>query len=327
MGILSDILGSIAVGVVRVAIAGGGALARIGARVAAEAKPRIIAAIKAAREEWDRRQMQREGDGGPTVHADASQELREVNERLAKLGQKAIHHGLNPREVEHRRELVNRRHELLAEIQSADELRIATSIADAESEYSALTITDKTTHLLQSTVGQTLYGKKCPKCGWQMQVQWDRSKSTIDANQLGWGCTGWYWAGNGTPHRCSHWETFSKEDFDVFARAQRPEFSELNAKQFSDLVIGHSSIVVDRMEEVRNDRELKGAVEAYRCPVHGEELILRQKKEHSGRLLDMYFLGCPRWLPQGCGCQYIVKLKSPAQLHAYLEAATGDGVI
>jgi len=327
MGILSDILGGIAVGVVKVAIAGGGALARIGARVAAEAKPRIVAAINAFRDEWNRRQKLKETSHSTKLHPDVGEELREVNERLARLGQRAIHHGLNPREIEQRKELVNRRHELLSEIQSADELRIATGIADAQSEYSALTITDRTTHLLQSTVGQTLYGKKCPKCGWQMQVQWDRSKSTIDVSQLGWGCTGWYWAGNGTPHRCSHWESFAKEDFDVFARAERPEFSELNSKQFSDLVLGHSGIVVDRMETVRSDNKLKGAVEAYRCPVHGEELVLRQKKEHHGKLLDMYFLGCPRWLPQGNGCQYIVKLKSPAQLHAYLEAATGDGVI
>jgi hypothetical protein len=326
MGILSDILGSLAVGVVKVAIAGGGALARIGARIATEAKPRIIAAIIAFRDEWERRQANRERQK-VVVHPAVGEELREVNEKLARLGQKAASQGLNQREQGFKEELVLRRNQLMVEIQNADEFRIAKGIAEAESEYAALTITDSTTHLLQSTVGQTLYGKKCPKCGWQMQVQWDRSKSSVDANQLGWGCTGWYWQGNGNPHRCNHWESLVKDDLDVFARAQRPEFSELNPKQFSDLVLGHTEIVINRMEDVRQDKMVRGSVEAYRCPVHGEELVLRQKKEHNGRLLDMYFLGCPRWKVQGNGCQYIVKLKSPAQLHAYLEASTGEGVI
>lgn len=108
MGILSDILGSLAVGVVKVAIAGGGALARIGARIAAEAKPRIIAAINAFRDEWDRRQANREQQM-VVVHPDVGEELREVNEKLARLGQKAASQGLNQREQGFKEELVLRK--------------------------------------------------------------------------------------------------------------------------------------------------------------------------------------------------------------------------
>ncbi len=38
-------------------------------------------------------------------------------------------------------------------------------------------------------------------------------------------------------------------------------------------------------------------------------MILREKREHNGLVLDMFHLGCPH-----PGCKQVVKLKSPAQL-------------
>ncbi|NMG14226.1 hypothetical protein [Aromatoleum bremense] len=326
MGIITDILETLAVGAVKVAIAGGGALARIGARVIAEARPRIAAAVRAVRDDWQRRQADRWETS--TSSADVRDELREINDRLARLAMRARGSGLTPDERSQKEKWIYRRGDLLAALQGSDEQRIAESIADDHrSEYDALTISDRTTHLLQSTVGQTLYGKKCPKCGWPMQLQWNRRLEAIGAHDMGWGCTGWYWTRNGVGHRCEHWESLAPQDYDVFARARRPEFSDLTPAQFSGLVLGHSDQVITRMDDVRNDKALRGNVEAYRCPVHGEPMVLRKKNQHLGRLMDMYFLGCPRWKMDGHGCEYMVKLKSPAQLHAYLEASTGEGVI
>lgn len=327
MGILSSILESLAVGIAKVAIAGGGALARIAVRVAAEVKPRIVAAVQAARDEWNRRQRERSGAINSVNIADAKLEILDVNNRLARLAGIYRTRGLSSREHDQRIELIHRRGELIGLLQGSDEMRIAESITDHEEEYAAITIDDSTSHLLQSTVGQTIYGKKCPKCGWQMQLQWNRMKTAVGTADFGWGCTGWYWPGkSGTPHLCNHWEELDPNDFDIFARAKRPEYAELTAPEFSKIVLNHSDHVIERFEAVRNNNRAS-PTEVYRCPVHGEPLVLQKKKENGGRLLDMYFLGCPRWQPQEQGCQYIVKLKSPAQLNAYLEASTGEVII
>jgi hypothetical protein len=60
--------------------------------------------------------------------------------------------------------------------------------------------------------------------------------------------------------------------------------------------------------------------------VHNEPLVLKEKKVSTG-LLDNYFLSCPRWLPKSLGCNYIVKLKSPAQLASVLEKQTGREIL
>ena len=328
MGILSNILESLAIGIAKVAIAGGGALARIAARVAAEAKPRIIAAITAARDEWNRRRELQQRDTDFISKTDITEEIREINDRLARLAKSLQSRELTSKENGLRRELDQRRTSLKAVLQSEDELRIAESIADNQDEYTAVSISNDNSHLLQSTVGQTIYGKLCPDCGWQMQLQWNRDKSSVTTNDFGWGCTGWYWRGPGNrPHRCEHWEALAPEDFDIFGRANRAEYTELKPLTFAKMVLDHSPQVIKRIEAVRNDRDTRSSIEAYRCPVHGESLVLRQKQQHEGRLLNMYFLGCSRWNPEGHGCQFIVKLKSPAQLNAYLEAATGEGII
>jgi predicted aconitase len=50
-------------------------------------------------------------------------------------------------------------------------------------------------------------------------------------------------------------------------------------------------------------------------------MILREKKEHNGSVLDMFYLGCPH-----LGCKQVVKLKSPAQLAAFLRRKEGKGI-
>ena len=51
-------------------------------------------------------------------------------------------------------------------------------------------------------------------------------------------------------------------------------------------------------------------------------MILREKREHNGLVLDMFHLGCPH-----PGCQQVVKLKSPAQLAAFLRRKEGQGIL
>ena len=86
-------------------------------------------------------------------------------------------------------------------------------------------------------------------------------------------------------------------------------------------------IIVERIEDLRSDKNNKSeGAELYRCPTHGEKLILRKKNQATG-LLDQYFLGCPKWKPNDLGCGYIVKLKSPMQLTTLLKQETGSGIL
>ena len=55
--------------------------------------------------------------------------------------------------------------------------------------------------------------------------------------------------------------------------------------------------------------------------------MLREKRDGAAGLLDQFLLGCPRWLPQKQGCNFLVKLKSPAQLSAYLESSKEGGLL
>jgi hypothetical protein len=327
MGILTDILGGLARAAVNVTIAGGGALARVTRQLADAAKPKIIAAVQAMRDSW-RELREKRALASSNSPSDVTEELRDINEQLARLGAKQRRHGsLTTEEMSRADDLKQRRVTLLDDLRAVDELRIAEKITDSADDYAGVTISDDSTHLLQSTVGQTLYGKPCPVCRRPMRLQWMRGKETIGVADLGWACTGWYWRANGSPHKCQHWEPLKSEDHDLFAAANRPAFAELKPQQFADLVLGHSDFVIKRLDDVRLDRSTANSVEAYRCPIHGEPLVLRQKKDHNGSLLDMYFLGCARWKYDGNGCHYLEKLKSPAQLHGYLEAATGTGII
>jgi predicted RNA-binding Zn-ribbon protein involved in translation (DUF1610 family) len=313
MGMLADIIEDVAAGIARVAISGAGMLARIGLRIVADIVPRIQNAYQAAKEEFHRQKEAR-----------TQEALEEINNELAWLQKRKHERGsLTSDELGRARKLVREREILMGTLQKKDEARIVAEMNENQDEYAAVTINDDDLHIIQGSVGQTFYGKKCPRCGMPMRLQWHLGNQVSIAG-IAWACTGWYWPGNGMAHRCSHWEEVSMEDRDIFARAKRPEFEDLTSTQFEQLVTNHTSLVVRRFGDVLHERS---RVEAYRCPVHGEELVLREKRAHHGRLMDRYFLGCPRWLPDGTGCPYIVKLKSAAQLHFYLEAATGEGVI
>ena len=43
--------------------------------------------------------------------------------------------------------------------------------------------------------------------------------------------------------------------------------------------------------------------------------------------LDEYFLGCPRWLHDNSGCNFLIKLKSAAQISSVLNSEVQKGVL
>lgn len=310
MGILSQVFAAAA----DVAITGAGALFRAAKKIVDAAVPRIQAAIAAAKNTWNQARNQRSD-------TDISGELRDINEHLSRLKQQYERTGKVDADLVER--LKARRRELRGELRESDEFTAASDIAENEKEYDSFVIDDDSTHIIEAAMGQTVYNKPCPKCKWPMRLQWKRGLTVTSTTDLGWACTHWYWKNNGA-HACNHWEKLHPDDFQIFAKANRPEFTELTATQFSGMVLAHQPEVIDRMEIVLKDDQVN-SVTAYRCPGHGEPLVLRKKIKHDGTLLGMYYLRCPRW-DGDVGCQYMVKLKSPAQLHAFLSASTGQGV-
>jgi hypothetical protein len=81
------------------------------------------------------------------------------------------------------------------------------------------------------------------------------------------------------------------------------------------------------MDDLRTDLAFrKRSVDLVTCPIHGEHLVLKKKKDAKD-LLDMFFLACPHWKEHDQGCSYVEKLKSPPQLSALLKSETGTGVV
>ena len=127
---------------------------------------------------------------------------------------------------------------------------------------------------------------------------------------------------------CNHKEKMTESDFHIFSRTDSLE-AQVTTNDLTELVLteGPTKIITERLDDVISDQksQRRGA-EDYRCPVHGELLVLRKKKQ-AGGLLDQYFLGCTHWKPGNQGCGYIVKLKSVAQLSNLLKKESGTGIL
>jgi ssDNA-binding Zn-finger/Zn-ribbon topoisomerase 1 len=182
-------------------------------------------------------------------------------------------------------------------------------------------ITPEKVHILQYHIGQTVLGKKCPRCGNDMILQFPQGQTKIGMEQIFWGCTGYY------STSCNHCEPYHHKDQNLLSPEEIPELSISN----SELAEFFSSDL-PAMKDLRNgvkkrmQEHIKQGTENYVCPVHCEKLILRQKKEFIGAL-DQFFLGCPMWrYGDKTSCQYMVKIKSPAQLAAILKDYEGRGI-
>ena len=219
--------------------------------------------------------------------------------------------------------LTRRRDELMAEISGADEIIVASEISNESEAFGQFVVDDDRAHIYQGMVGPSSFGKKCPRCNREMQLQWARNITTVSTDDFFWGCTGWYFGA------CNASVRVTPEEMNIFTRVDAPEY-EISNQEFTNMVLHPrpSKIITERMNEVIVDqRAQRCGSEGYRCPIHGEDLVLREKKQPSGGLLDQYFLGCPRWKPGNQGCNHLVKLKSAAQLSTFLHKETGTGIL
>ena len=219
------------------------------------------------------------------------------------------------------------RDELLNKVNEAKEVKAVEKILESEAQIEKVEVNLDTAHVLQYNAFADTLGKKCPKCGRQMKLQWQRDVAVAGPNDFYWGCTGWYVKKDQNP-ACMHTERLQRNDYGLMTDTSAPEFT-LTAAEFGDILsdVGTQEIITARVQDLQSDlSRRKQGVELVTCPVHGEHMVLRKKGNPSG-LLDMYFLACPRWLPNSQGCSFIEKLKSGSQLAALLKSETGKGIL
>lgn len=259
----------------------------------------------------------------------ADDELSEINDELQLLQNRYRERGSLSESQKRRAEyLRDRRNELKQQISEVGELKTTQDLAENSVQFEHITVDDDHAHIIQGNVGVSTYGKICPNCQRDMVIQWRRDVTTASVNDFFWGCSGWYVKTfKGSP-ACKTSVPLSSGDLDIFAKNDSLE-SKINNRELSELVLlpEPQKIIIERMEDLRTDKSHKQeGAELYRCPTHGEKLILRKKKQATS-LLDQYFLGCPKWKPNDLGCGYIVKLKSPMQLTTLLKQETGSGIL
>lgn len=258
----------------------------------------------------------------------AQDKLIEVNNELLALLDKNARTNLSTAERRRADHLQQERSELRKSISGVEELVAAQEIVEEPDAFEKFTVRNDRAHLIQGQVGVSAFGKKCPRCGRDMILQWPRGLNSIKTEHFFWGCSGWYQLGAAGQRACQKTLQLSSRDLQIFARTDAPE-AKMSNSALSELVLmpEASQVISERLDDSMADlRRAHKGIDAYRCPTHGEPLVLRKKKQ-AGPLLDQYFLGCPRWRPNNQGCGYIVKLKSPMQLSTLLKKQTGAGLL
>jgi len=262
------------------------------------------------------------------VTKDISDELTNVNDELLSIVDKYHRTGsVTDKEKERAHFFQEERKRLKDKLDNIDEILVAKDINDESESFEKIYLDDSKAHILQGQVGVSSFGKQCPNCGRTMLVQWPRAAGIAKVADFFWGCPGWYVVKNGQ-RACSTTILLSDADLNIFTKTDSLE-AQVSNEELTSMVLlpDPSNIITERMSDVISDQSSRRiGIESYRCPTHGEKLILRQKKQASG-LLDQYFLSCPRWQPHNKGCGYMVKLKSAMQLSTLLKKQTGRGIL
>ena len=264
----------------------------------------------------------------PDILIRLEEELIEVNDRIMKLRDLYYKNGgLSDGQKDEWNSLRKRRKDILDRIDAYREYLTASKIVREEEFVRKLDIDANNVHILEFNAFANILGKTCSKCGRAMKIQWKNGLGRVGPSDMFWGCTGWYVVGQGG-RSCSHTEPVTRADLKLMACADVPEFS-VSYDDFSDIFSDPTveRIVDERVSDLVSDLSSRkeGVYLAY-CPVHGEGMRLRRKRESNG-LLDTYFLSCRCWKPDGQGCQFVEKLRSPAQLSALLRSETGRGAL
>lgn len=297
--------------------------------VAVKATSEIISAASQFLDDVTSKQKKERTLGAEESKYKANDELKNINDELLSIIDKYHRDGrVTPQEKKRAEYLRERRSELKGTIRDSDEVISTKELVQEFDAFGKLNIDDRNAHIIQSQVGVSSFGKACPICEREMQVQWPRSVETASVSDFFWGCTGWFFINSNGQRHCSHTEPLSAGDLSIFTRVDNAEANVSNEELTSLVTLPQpSKIITERMDDIISDQQNhRRGTNDYRCPVHGELLVLKKKHNATG-LLDQYFLGCTHWSLNKKGCTYVVKIKSVMQLSNLLKKESGVGVL
>jgi hypothetical protein len=181
--------------------------------------------------------------------------------------------------------------------------------------YETSSLDNDKVHILQYHMGQVVLEKHC-YCGRPMILNSKRRHdgSLFQLNDFFWSCTGYY---NQPPNQCRQTANFTAQDAGLLHKNNVFEFQVSN--QDLSLIFNDNKVkkmVVDRVRTHKSSKD-----DEVLCPIHHIPMVMREKQNPEGAL-DMFFLACSH-----PSCGQISKLKSPAQLAAFLSRKEGRGIL
>jgi hypothetical protein len=254
---------------------------------------------------------------GNKVAKDVTEELEVIDVEFVELEKKVKRDGYcSQQDQERKQELELLRSDKFEEYQNLKSTEIIEEQCANPENYEISNLQSDKIHIPQFHMGQAVLGKKC-SCGKPMILQ---SRQRLDGslyqlNDFFWACTGFY---NNQPLQCRGKQSFAAKDVGFLHKSDIFELQVSN--QELSTIFNDTSVSKATVSRIKS--HLKEKDDDILCPIHHVPMILREKRDHSGVALDMFFLACPH-----IGCQQIVKLKSPAQLAAYLKRREGRGII
>jgi hypothetical protein len=260
-----------------------------------------------------------------TKSQEVKQDLKTVDVEVVDLERKEKRDGrVSTKDQERKQELELLRTEKFKEFQDLKSAEIADEQAAKPEEYETSVINNDKVHILQYHMGQIVLEKRC-SCGQPMILQ---SKTHTDGtlyqlNDFFWSCVTYY---NQFIPTCKPSQKFTAKDLGLLHKSDISEF-QLSNQELS--TIFHQPLVETAVIK-RVKSHLQEKDDDILCPVHYLPMILREKKDHQGAALDMFHFRCPHNSDirnPRAGCTQTVKLKSAAQLAAYLQRSENRGIL
>lgn len=267
---------------------------------------------------------QRPSRSSRTNSQEVKQDLETVDVEFVDLERKEKRDGrVSNKDQERKQELELLRTEKFKEYQDLKSAEIAEEQRANPEEYGTSVIDNDKAHILQFHMGQVVLEKKC-NCGQPMILQ---SRTRLDGslcqlNDFFWSCISYY--SNSIP-KCKT-QNFTAKDLGLLHKSDILEFQLAN--QELSTIFHQPSVETAVVKRVKSHIQEKD--DEILCPVHHLPMILREKRDHQGAALDMFYLACPHnpdIRNYQAGCQQKVKLKSPAQLAAYLTRSENRGIL
>lgn len=241
-------------------------------------------------------------------------EIKNIDLEQTEIEKKRARDGsLNLSDIEKLEELQKQREDKFEQWQKAKTQEVITEQAKNPDSYETSFLNNDNVHILQFQMGQVVLEKRCV-CGRPMMLQHrDRKDGSIFLlNDFFWSCVGYY------SNQCRGTQRFQTQDIGLLHKANILEL------QLSNTELGQSftrpliqkTVVRLRQHLGEEDRDIL-------CPIHHVPMILREKDKsnHSNVVLDMFHLRCPHF-----ECQQTVKLKSLAQIAAFLHRKEERGI-